>query len=239
MATPAWRLALVREQVDAAAVKVGREPREVRLVAVGKTFPAEVLAQFYRAGQRDFGENRVQEAAEKVDRLPATIRWHLIGHLQTNKAAQALRMFSTIHSVDTPKLARRLERLAGEQGKTCRALIQVDLAGEDAKFGLLPEELTALLEEAGDYRYLQVTGLMVLPPYTSDPESARPYYRRLRELARRAQGRGLLGNRGPVELSMGMSNDYLVAVEEGATLVRVGTALFGPRQPAGAAADND
>jgi pyridoxal phosphate enzyme (YggS family) len=150
-----------------------------------------------------------------------------------------LRLFSMIHSVDTAKLARRLERLAGEQGKTCRALIQVDLAGEEAKFGLRPEELTSLLEEAGSYRHLQVTGLMVLPPYTPDPEGARPYYRRLRELALRAQERGLLGNRGPVELSMGMSHDYLVAAQEGATLVRVGTALFGPRQPTGAAADND
>ena len=115
----------------------------------------------------------------------------------------------------------------------------MDLAGEEAKFGLPPEGLTSLLEEAGSYRYLQVTGLMVLPPYTPDPEDGRPYYRRLRQLALRAQERGLLGNRGPVELSMGMSHDYLVAVQEGATLVRVGTALFGPRQPAGAAADND
>ncbi len=144
-----------------------------------------------------------------------------------------------IHSVDTARLARRLERLAAEQGKICRALIQVDLAGEKAKFGLRPEELTSLLQEASSYRYLQVTGLMILPPYTPDPEGARPYYRRLRELALRAQERGLLGNRGPVELSMGMSHDYLVAVQEGATLVRVGTALFGPRQPAGAATDND
>ncbi len=239
MATPAERLALVREQLDATAVKAGREPRDVRLLAVGKTFAPEVLQPFYQAGQRDFGENRVQEAEEKVQQLPATIRWHLIGHLQTNKAAQALRLFSMIHSVDTAKLARRLERLAGEQGKTCRALIQVDLAGEEAKFGLRPEELTSLLEEAGSYRHLQVTGLMILPPYTPDPEGSRPYYRRLRELALRAQERGLLGNRGPVELSMGMSHDYLVAVQEGATLVRVGTALFGPRQRAGAEADND
>ncbi len=239
MATPAERLALVREQLDATAVKAGREPRDVRLLAVGKTFAPEVLQQFYQAGQRDFGENRVQEAEEKVKQLPATIRWHLIGHLQTNKAAQALRLFSMIHSVDTAKLARRLERLAGEQGKICRALIQVDLAGEEAKFGLPLEELTSLLEEAASYRHLHVTGLMVLPPFTLDPEDVRPYYRRLRELALRAQEGGLLGNHGPVELSMGMSQDYLVAVQEGATLVRVGTALFGPRQPTGAAADND
>jgi len=239
MATPAERLALVREQLDAAAVQAGREPRDVRLLAVGKTFAPEVLQHFYLAGQRDFGENRVQEAEEKVEQLPATIRWHLIGHLQANKAALALRLFSMIHSVDTPKLAHRLERLAGEQGKTCRALIQVDLAGEEAKFGLPPQELTSLLEHALSYRYLQVTGLMVLPPYSADPEGARPYYRRLRELALRAQERGLLGNHGPVELSMGMSHDYLVAAQEGATMVRVGTALFGPREPAGAEAEND
>ncbi len=239
MATPAEQLARVRGELDAAAVNTGREARDVCLVAVGKTFAPEVLQQFYQAGQRDFGENRVQEAEEKVKQLPATIRWHLIGHLQTNKAAQALRLFSLIHSVDTVKLARRLERLAGEQGTICRALIQVDLAGEEAKFGLPPEELTSLLEEAASYHHLHVTGLMVLPPFTLDPEDARPYYRRLRELAVRAQDGGLLGNRGPVELSMGMSQDYLVAVQEGATLVRVGTALFGPRQPTGAAADND
>ncbi len=239
MATPVERLARVRGELDAAAVNAGREARDVRLLAVGKTFAPEVLQGFYQAGQRDFGENRVQEAEEKVKQLPATIRWHLIGHLQTNKAAQALRLFSMIHSVDTAKLARRLERLAGEQGKICRALIQVDLAGEEAKFGLPPEELTSLLEEAASYRHLHVTGLMVLPPFTLDPEDARPYYRRLRELALRAQEGGLLGNHGPVELSMGMSQDYLVAVQEGASLVRVGTALFGPRQPTGAAADND
>lgn len=239
MATPAERLALLREQLNSAAVKAGREPKDVRLVAVGKTFPAEVLREFYQAGQRDFGESRIQEAAGKVDELPFTIRWHFIGHLQANKAAQALQLFSMIHSVDTPKLARRLERLAGEQGRTCRALIQVDLAGEEAKFGLPPEELMELLEEATRYRYLHVTGLMVLPPHTPDPQDSRPYFRRLRELAQRARERGVLGNRGPVELSMGMSHDYLVAVQEGATLVRVGTALFGPRQPTGAAADND
>lgn len=239
MATPAERLALVREQLDAAAVKAGRKPGDVRIVAVGKTFPPEALQSFYQAGQRDFGENRVQEAAGKVKQLPAAIRWHLIGHLQANKVVQAVRLFSMIHSVDTSKLARRLERLAGEERKICRVLIQVDLAGEETKFGLPPEELTSLLEQVESYRYVQVTGLMVLPPYHDDPEAARPYYRRLRELASLAQERGLLGKHGPVELSMGMSHDYLVAAEEGATLVRVGTALFGPRQRAGAEADND
>jgi pyridoxal phosphate enzyme (YggS family) len=239
MATAAERLALVNEQIKLAALERERDPAKIRLVAVGKTFPAEVLAEFYRAGQRDFGENRVQEALEKSAALPPTIRWHLIGHLQTNKVAVALETFSLIHSVDSFKLARRLERLAGGRGRPCRALVQVDLAGEESKYGLPPQELPELLEEALSYRHLQICGLMVLPPYFEDPEESRPFYRRLRELAHHAKERGLLGNHGPVELSMGMSHDYRVAVEEGATLLRVGTALFGPRQPAGAPAEND
>jgi pyridoxal phosphate enzyme (YggS family) len=239
MATAAERLALVQEQVKLAAQARDRDPRKIRLVAVGKTFPPEMLGEFYRAGQRDFGENRVQEGVEKAAALPPTIRWHLIGHLQTNKAAAALETFSLIHSVDSFKLARRLERLAGGRGRPCRALIQVDLAGEETKFGLPPEDLQELLEEARSYHHLQVCGLMVLPPYFEDPEGSRPFYRRLRELGQHARERGLLGNHGPVELSMGMSHDYRVAVEEGATLLRVGTALFGPRRPAGTPPEND
>jgi pyridoxal phosphate enzyme (YggS family) len=234
MAAPAEGLARVREALDAAAHRAGRDPSTVRLVAVGKTFPPEVLEAAYRAGQRDFGENRVQEAADKATRLPGDIRWHLVGHLQSNKAAQALQIFSEIHSLDGLKLARRLERLAGQADRTCRGLVQVDLAGEETKFGLAPEDLKPLLEEAAGFRHLQITGLMALPPYFADPEEVRPYFRRLRDLAADMEIRGLLGRHGPVELSMGMSHDFAVAVEEGATLVRLGTAIFGRRGPGGA-----
>jgi pyridoxal phosphate enzyme (YggS family) len=234
MAGPAEGLARVREALDEAARRAGRDPSTVRLVAVGKTFAPEVLQAAYDAGQRDFGENRVQEAADKAARLPEDIRWHLVGHLQSNKAAQALGIFSEIHSVDSLKLARRLERLAGEAGRTCRGLVQVDLAGEETKFGLVPEDLPPLLEEAAGFRHLQMTGLMALPPYFDDPEDVRPYFRRLRELAEGMEAQGLLGRHGPLELSMGMSHDFPVAVEEGATLVRLGTMIFGHRGPGGA-----
>ncbi len=233
------RLEAVRAALRGAAERAGRNLEDVRLVAVGKTFPAESLRPVYDAGQRDFGENRVPEAAQKTPQLPDDICWHLIGHLQSNKAAEAVRVFDVIHSVDSLKLALRLERLAGEQGRRPQALLQVDLAGEQQKFGIEPDDLPGILEAAAGFRHLPVVGLMVLPPYAPDPENVRPFYRRLRQLAESMESRGLLGKQGPVQLSMGMSNDFEVAVEEGATLVRVGTALFGPRKTAGAPARND
>ncbi len=223
------RLTRVAEAVRGAARAAGRDPESVRLVAVGKTFPPSAVEELYRAGHRDFGENRVQEASAKAPALPDDIRWHLVGHLQANKAAAAVRIFSLIHSVDGPKLARRLERLAAEGGRRLEALVQVDLAGEAGKFGLPPDEVAGLLGEAREYRNLVLRGLMVLPPYLPDPEAVRPYFRRLRELAEALEARGLLGREGKVALSMGMSHDFRVAIEEGATLVRVGTAIFGER----------
>ena len=233
------RLAAVRAALRGAVTRSRRALESVRLVAVGKTFSAEALRPIYDAGQRDFGENRVPEAVQKTPQLPDDICWHLIGHLQSNKAAEAVRTFDVIHSVDSLKLARRLERLAGEQGRRPQALLQVDLAGEEQKFGIEPAALPEILEETAGFRHLPVVGLMLLPPYAPDPEKVRPFYRRLRELAESLEIRGLLGKQGPVQLSMGMSNDFEVAIEEGATLVRVGTALFGPRKTAGTPARND
>ena len=227
----AERLGRVREAIARAADAAGRDPDSIRLVAVGKRFPAAAIEAVYRAGQRDFGENRVQEAEEKVPALPADIRWHLVGHLQANKTAKAIPLFSLIHSVDSAKLARRLERQAGEAGRSLEALVQVDLAGEATKSGLPPAELPELLAEAREFRHLALRGLMILPPFHPDPQEVRPYFRSLRELSEDLQGRGLLGATGEVALSMGMSHDFPVAVEEGATLVRVGTSIFGERPP--------
>jgi pyridoxal phosphate enzyme (YggS family) len=184
----------------------------------------------FAAGLRHFGENRVQEAEAKAEAL-ADLRadgmvWHLVGHLQTNKARKAAALFDRIHSVDGLELAQRLEHAAAEQGRTLWALAQVDLAGERTKFGLDEARLFPALEALRGFKALRVMGLMTLPPFAEDPERARPYFRRLRELRDKALAEGsLLGS----ELSMGMSHDLEVAVEEGATLVRVGSALFGPR----------
>jgi len=227
--SPGERVARVREAIAAAAASAGRAPEEIRLVAVSKTFAAAAIEAVQREGVADFGENRVQEAEEKAPHLPEAIRWHLVGHLQGNKVARAVRRFAWIHSLDSPDLARRVERAAKEAGRTIEGLLQVDLAGEATKFGLAPETLPALLEEAAGFGALRIRGLMLLPPFHEDPEEVRPFFTRLRRLADRLAAQGLLGAAGAVELSMGMSHDYRVAVEEGSTIVRVGTAIFGGR----------
>ena len=227
--SPRERVARVREAIAAAAARAGRAPEEVRLVAVSKTFAAAAIEAVHREGVADFGENRVQEADEKAPRLPDAIRWHLVGHLQGNKAARAVRRFAWIHSIDSPELARRVDRCAAEAGRTVEGLVQVDLAGEQTKFGLVPEALPALLEEAAGFGALRIRGLMLLPPVHEDPGAVRPFFARLRRLAEGLASGGLLGGLGAVELSMGMSHDFSVAVEEGSTMVRVGTAIFGGR----------
>ncbi|HXH27729.1 MAG TPA: YggS family pyridoxal phosphate-dependent enzyme, partial [Candidatus Polarisedimenticolia bacterium] len=207
--------------------RAGRDPAAVTLVGVSKTVPVERIAEAVEAGLEDLGENRVQEAREKVPRLPERVRWHLVGHLQSNKVNQAVRLFRVVHSIDSVDLLLRLEQAAGREGRRMQALIQVDLAGETTKFGVPESGLDALLEAAAGCSAVSVRGLMILPPYDADPERSRPYFRRLRGLLDEARGRrpGL-----PLtELSMGMTEDFEVAIEEGATLVRVGRALFGER----------
>ena len=223
------RLEEVQERVAQAAQRSGRHADAVRLVAVGKRFPVSVLRRLIEAGQRRLGENRVQEAEAKAEQLGGEIEWHLVGGLQSNKARRAARLFDWIHSVDSARLARRLSGFAQEARRHLDILVQVDLAGIPGRAGVVPADLLNLLEEIGLQPQLRLRGLMTLPPATDEPAGARPYFRRLRELADEAQARGLLPER--TDLSMGMSKDYVIAVEEGATLVRIGTALFGPRPP--------
>lgn len=223
-------LAEVRAHLEAAARAAGRDPSGVRLVAVSKTFPVDAVLEAYAAGQRHFGENRVQEGLAKVEatsQLPG-IRWHLLGHLQSNKAKKAAAAFGTIQSLDGVDLLRRLDQGAVDAGTTPELLIQVDLAGEVTKFGARPDEVPPIFEEAARCRAARVVGLMLLPPAPDTPEDARPWFRRLREHRDRWLSAGVPA---PMlrELSMGMSGDYAVAVEEGATIVRVGTAIFGRR----------
>jgi hypothetical protein len=227
------RVAAVRDRIARAAERVSRRPGDVTLVAVSKTHPPEAVRAAFAAGLRDFGENRVQEAEPKIaataDLAASGLRWHLVGHLQSNKARKAAVLFGIIQSLDSLDLAERLARLGAEAPRPVRALVQVDLAGEETKFGLQEAELLPALEAMHGRPGLRVEGLMVLPPYLDDPEETRPYFRRLRSLRDRAQAAGLLDGG---ELSMGMSHDLEAAVEEGATIVRVGTAIFGERKAA-------
>ncbi len=227
------RVAAVRERIARAAERAARPPGDVRLVAISKTHPAQAVREAFAAGVRDFGENRVQEAEPKIaataDLRDSGLRWHLVGHLQSNKARRAAALFELVQSLDSLDLATRLARSGAEAGPPVRALVQVDLAGEETKFGLPEAELLRTLEALRGREGLRVEGLMVLPPYLEDPDAVRPFFRRLRELRERAAAAGLLEGR---ELSMGMSHDFEAAIEEGATIVRVGTAIFGERPAA-------
>ena len=223
------RLTGVRERISAAARSAGRDPASIRLVAVSKTFPINLIREAYAAGQREFGENRVQEALQKIaGSTDLEIRWHLLGHLQTNKARKAGPAFATIQSVDSLELLQKLDRAAEEAGTKPELLIQVDLAGEATKYGAPPREVPRLFDAAAACRAASVAGLMTVPPVPDTPEDARPWFRMLRDLRD-----GWLASGVPAamlrELSMGMSGDFEVAIHEGATMVRVGTAIFGGR----------
>jgi len=227
-------VAAVRERIHQAARRSGRDPGEIELLAVCKTMPLELVHEGYRAGLRQFGENRIQEGAAKVDEagpdLPDAV-WHFIGHLQKNKARDAARCFQVIHTVDSEKLARRLDRWAGEFGVRRDILLQVHQGGEATKHGAAEEALPRLASAVRELTNLRLCGLMTIPPWGADPEEVRPWFRRMRVLRDRlatAEAAGLDHFR---QLSMGMSHDLEVAVEEGATIIRVGTALFGPRRP--------
>lgn len=225
-------LAAVRERIAAAARRAGRRPEEIALMAVSKTFPPPVIREAYEAGQRLFGENRVQEFAEKATALSglAGAEWHMIGHLQSNKAAKAAELFSAVDSVDSLRLAEKLNAAAQKANKRLPALIEINVGSEAAKSGAAPDspELEQLLAAAVSLQALQICGLMTIPPFTEDPQQARPYFRRLRELRDQIAARHLPGVSLDV-LSMGMSHDFEVAIEEGSTCVRVGTAIFGER----------
>jgi pyridoxal phosphate enzyme (YggS family) len=229
MSTIADHLRRVLDQIQEAACHCGRNPDEVRLVAVSKTHPAEAVFEAYTAGQRIFGENKVQEAEQKQSRLaPFPIEWHLIGHLQTNKAKKAVSAFTLIHSVDSPRLIQALETEAAKRAITQHVLLQVNISQEESKSGASVAELETLIQALQQAPHLQCRGLMTIPPYEDDPESVRGYFQTLRTLGEQYRS-DLLPPDATLELSMGMSHDFRPAIEEGATYVRIGTAIFGER----------
>ncbi|HMG34234.1 MAG TPA: YggS family pyridoxal phosphate-dependent enzyme [Blastocatellia bacterium] len=235
----AQRLARVQERISKAAVRAGRSSSQITLVAVTKTFDAATVQRAVDAGARDLGENRVQEALTKIDSVRADgLRWHLIGHLQSNKAKHAVSSFDVIHSVDSLPLVERLERLSGETGRRPQVLVQVDLGNEPSKTGASEDSVSDIVEALNKAVHLDFKGLMTMPPYFDQPEQTRPYFVRLRELLVRLNQQ-LPPERKLTELSMGMSHDFEIAIEEGATIVRVGTAIFGARTAPGAATGAD
>lgn len=220
----------IRERIRSAALEAGRRPETVRLVAVSKTVPADRVREAVQAGITLLGENYIQEAREKIDALQdMDVSWHFIGHLQSNKAKYAVRLFDMIHSVDSLKLARELDKQAAKNAKVQDILIQVNTGKEASKSGVYEEEAQALVRQAGRMEHLSVKGLMTLPPYFNAPDKVRPYFRALRELRDRIQAEALPGV-SMDELSMGMTGDFEAAIQEGATLVRIGTAIFGERR---------
>jgi pyridoxal phosphate enzyme (YggS family) len=222
-------LARVRERMGEAARRAGRRAEDVRLIAVSKTFPIEAIREAYDAGQREFGENKVQEALQKIDRqADMRIGWHLIGHLQSNKARKAATRVDWIHAIDSVDLLRRVDEAARAAGRTVNVLVQVDLALEPTKHGTPVEAVPDILAAAADLQGARLTGLMLLPPLVEEAEDARPWFQRLRGLRDRWVAGGTPAERLR-ELSMGMSHDFEVAIEEGATMVRVGSAIFGAR----------
>jgi pyridoxal phosphate enzyme (YggS family) len=225
----AQRLTAVRQRLSEAALQAGRQPAQVRLLAVSKTFSMEHVRAAAAAGQEDFGENRVQEALQKMEgSADLKIRWHLIGTLQSNKVRKAAPRFSAIHSVDSVRLLEAIDQAAGEAGTAPQLLVQVDLAGEATKHGAPPEEAAIILRAGLGCRAARLAGLMTIPPYFEDPEKTRPYFSKLRDLRDTLLAEGLPPE-SLRELSMGMSHDFEIAVQEGATIVRLGTAIFGAR----------
>lgn len=222
------RLDGIRRRMSEACVRAGRNPDSVRLLPVSKTFGPEAVQEASEAGLAVFAENRIQEALGKIPLCPTRLQWHLIGHLQSNKVRQAVRLFSVVHSVDSLPLLVKLDAAAAEEGRSMDVLLQINVSGEAQKFGMAPCEAPAAVKQANELSHLVVRGLMTIPPCLADPERVRPYFRQLRELRDAIQ----LQTGTPLpELSMGMSGDFEVAIAEGATWIRVGTALFGSRPP--------
>lgn len=224
------RLENVRGRIVTAAKRSGRSADEIKLIAISKTHPTSVVEGGLKAGLTDFGENRVQEAEEKIAAVGRTkARWHLVGHLQANKARRAVELFDCLHSLDSVDLAKRLDRLCIDTGRAeFPVLIQIKLGGEATKTGIDPGELPELLNALRSCERVRLIGLMVLPPYFENPDCARPFFKTLRELRDELKLQGHFGE-GAGELSMGMTHDFEIAIEEGSTMVRVGTAIFGAR----------
>jgi PLP dependent protein len=226
----AHNIQLIRERIANAAVGCSRSPGEILLLAISKTFPVDSIAQAAQAGLHQFGENRIQEAESKIGYFKKTpnLEWHLVGHLQSNKTRRAAELFDVIHSIDDIRLAQRLHQASLEIGKTLSVFLQIDLGGEETKFGADPDQIREIVSTISGLKGIRLNGLMTLPPYFEDPEKARPYFAKLRELREMLESEqpGCLGQQ---HLSMGMSHDFEAAIQEGATIVRVGTAIFGQR----------
>lgn len=230
MNSPDKNLALIRHRIRAAAEAAGRDPSGIRLVAVSKTHPPEAIRTAAAAGQRIFGESKIQEAMAKIPPLPPSLEWHFIGHLQSNKIRKALPLFQLFHGVDNPGLAGQMDRVAGECGCLPRILLEVNVSGEATKFGFQPDRLRSEFSDLLALPHIEIFGLMTMAPYSEDPQGAKPYFaalRRLRDDLEQQAGTPL------PELSMGMSGDFEAAIAEGSTLVRIGSAIFGerPKQP--------
>lgn len=241
MASIAENIRIVRERIEAAARRAGRDPVEIKLVAVSKTVDINRIKEAIDSGINIFGENRVQETKEKISNLKSQItpptpplnkggiegvEWHLVGHLQTNKVKMAVMLFDLIHSVDSIRLAEEINSQAEKIGKKERVLIEVNLGGEETKYGISPAETTGLVMDMSKLKNISLEGLMTMPPFSAEPEDSRKYFRELRDLSKDIEKEGIRVK----ELSMGMSNDFEVAIEEGATMVRIGTAIFGRRK---------
>ena len=219
----------IQQRITAACVRAGRDPGSVTLLAVTKSQPPEVVREAADCGQALFGENKIQEAKAKIPLCPSRLHWHFIGHLQSNKCRDAVEWFEMIHSVDSLSLAREISKRAEQAAKTMPILLEINVAGEASKFGYQPGRLLVELKEINTLRRIEIRGLMAVPPWSAEPEKSRPHFRQLRELKQKCEQ--ILGIPLP-HLSMGMSGDFEIAIEEGATLVRIGTALFGPRPAA-------
>lgn len=224
----AENLAQVQKNINESCNKINRDPNEVTLIAVSKTKPVEMLKEAYDAGARVFGENKVQEIVDKYDQMPSDVKWHMIGHLQRNKVKYIIDKVALIHSVDSIRLAETIEKEAAKNNITANILIEVNVAKEESKFGLMPEELDEFIDKIKDFKHIQVKGLMTIAPFVENPETNREIFRSLRKLSVDISNKNV-DNVNVSILSMGMTNDYTVAVEEGATMVRVGTGIFGAR----------
>ncbi len=222
-------LKIVQERIAAAAKRAGRDPATVKLVVVTKTVDVERIREAAADGAVILGENRVQEAKEKIEKLGPIASWHLIGRLQSNKAKYAVKLFDLIHSVDSIELAKEIDRQAAKIGKVQNVLIEVSIAGEEQKAGVMIDETAALIRDAANLKNISIKGLMTIPPFLDNPDAVRPYFRKLRELTASIARENIPGV-SMQELSMGMSGDFEAAIEEGATMVRVGTAIFGERK---------
>ncbi|MBU0967643.1 MAG: YggS family pyridoxal phosphate-dependent enzyme [Proteobacteria bacterium] len=219
----------IRARIEAAALRAGRDSQSVKLIAVSKKIDSQLIEEAIACGQTLFGENYMQEAKEKINLLHTPAQWHFIGHIQSKKAKDAATLFDLVHTVDRVKLATALDKHAGLAGKTLSVLVQINVSGETQKEGVAQENAEELLAAMGELPNLKVKGLMTMPPFMDNPEEVRPFFRTLRLLGEHFAAKGYFDRRDAFELSMGMSGDFEVAIEEGATLVRVGTAIFGPR----------